>query len=157
MAMTILPRDDPRFPKGGPDPENDQLSRQQRAHAAKKDEREKFTSETVSIAVGPKATKMDVVLCWPSSARIVEEADPEDELGNVRRSRIWTGGKYIFAVYANNLPWHAADRAEWEAGARNAIEKFAAIRGLTITSGPRQEDTNRYNIMAETREEIRDH
>lgn len=155
MAMTILPRDDPRFPKGGPDPENDQLSRQQRAHWARKDEREQFQSETVTITVGPKAVKMDVVLRWPSSARIVEEADPEDDLGNVKRTRVWTGGKYIFAVYADNPVWHQADRAEWEAGARSAIEKFAAIRGVSITNGPRQEDTNRYNIMAETREEIR--
>ncbi len=152
MAMTVLDREDPRFPKGGPDPNNDQLSRQQRAHAARQDEREEFQSETVTISAGPKNAAMDVVLRWPRSARIVEY---RDDLGNIeRRERIWTGGKFIFAVFSDNPEWHKADRAEWEAGARNAIEKFAAMRNLTITTGPRQEDTNRFNQMAEVREPI---
>ena len=152
MAMSVLDRSDPRFPKGGPDPENDQLSRQQRAHAARQDEREEFQSETVTISAGPKNEPMDVALRWPRSARIVEH---RDDLGNVeRRERIWTGGKFIFAVFSDNPEWHKADRAEWEAGARNAIEKFAAMRNLTITAGPRQEDTNRFNQMAEVREPI---
>lgn len=155
MAMTIIPRDDPRFPKGGPDPDNDQLSRQQRAHAAKRDEREQFQTETVSITTGPKKVEVKVNLRWPRSARIVEVPDDgDDDLGNVRRQRVWTGGRYIFAVYNENPDWHAVPRDEWEAGASNAIEKFAAIKGVTITLGPKQEDTNRYNIMAETREII---
>lgn len=155
MAMTIIPRDDPRYPKGGPDPENDQLSRQQRAHWSKKDEREKFQPEVVTITTGPKKVPINVNLKWPRSARVVEIPDAdEDGLGNVRRERVWTGGRYIFAVYAENPEWHSAGRDEWEAGARNAIEKFAAIKGVTVILGPKQEDTNRYNIMAETREAI---
>lgn len=154
MAMTIIPRNDPRFPQGGPDPENDQLSRQQRAHAAKKDEREQFRKEVVSITIGPKKDAIKVHLKWPQSAQIVEVPDGNDDLGNVRRERVWTGGRYIFAVYNENPEWHSVPRDEWEAGARNAIEKFAAIKGVTVILGPKQEDTNRYNIMAETREQI---
>ncbi len=153
MAMTVIDRSDPRHPRGGPDPENDQLSRQQRAHAARQDEREEFQSATVSVSTGPKNAPMDVVLRWPRSARIIEH---KDDLGNIeRRERVWTGGRFIFAVYGDNPEWHKADRVEWESGARNAIEKFAAMRNLTITNGPRQEDTNRYNQMAECREEIK--
>ncbi len=106
----------------------------------------------MTISTGPKNTAVVVNLKWPRSARIVEH---KDDLGNVeRRERIWTPGRYVFAVYSDNPDWHKAARDEWEAGARNAIEKFAATRNLTIITGPRQEDTNRYNVMAETREPI---
>lgn len=152
MAMTVIDRNDPRFPGGGPNPENDQLSRQQRAHAAKVDEREEFKTETVTVSTGPKNTPMDVVLRWPRSAQIIER---KDGLGNVeRRERIWTGGKYVFAVFGDNPGWHKAARDEWEAGARSALEKFAAVKKVNIITGPKQEDTNRYNLMCETRETI---
>jgi hypothetical protein len=153
MAMTIIDRNDPRSQGGRPDPNNDMLSRQQRMNAARVDEREEFQTETVTISTGPKNEKQGVVLRWPRSARIVEH---RDDLGNVeRRERIWTGGKFVFAVYSDNPEWHKAARDEWEAAGRNAIEKFAAMKGLTITLGPKQEDTNRFNLMAETREPIR--
>ncbi len=152
MAFQMLDHSDPRFPKGGPDPEADHLARQKLEHARKVDEREEFQNETVTISTGPKNVAADVVLRWPRSARIIEETD---DLGNVvHRKRLWTGGRFIFAVYADNPSWHKAARDEWEAGARNAIEKFAAVRNLSIVNGPRQEDTNRYNVMAETREPI---
>lgn len=153
MAMTIIDRNDPRSQGGRPDPDNDMLSRQQRINAARQDEREEFQTETVTISTGPENTEQEVALRWPRSARIVET---RDDLGNVvHRERIWTGGKFVFAVYSDNPEWHKAARDEWEAAGRNAIEKFAAMKGLTITMGPKQEDTNRFNIMAEVREEIK--
>lgn len=152
MAIQILDRNDPRFPKGGPDPEDDQLARQKRMIRARKDERDVFKSETVQITVGPKKEKAEVVIKWPSSAQIIEHLD---DLGNVeRRERIWTGGRFIFAVYSDNQAWHSVSRDEWEAAAGNALEKFAALKGVSIILGPKQEDLNRYNIMVETRENL---
>jgi hypothetical protein len=151
MAFEVLGRDDPRFPKGkdlGPD----RLTQQQMAHSRKVDEKEVFTSETVTISTGPKNVAQDVVLRFPRSARIVETRDDLDNV--IHRERVWTGGKFVFAVYADNEPWHKAARDEWESAGRNAIDKFCAMRNLNIIHGPRAEDTNRYNIMAETREEI---
>ena len=75
MAIQILERNDPRFPQGGPDPESDQLARQKAMIRARQDERDVFKSETVQITFGPKKEKQDVVLKWPSSARIVETHD----------------------------------------------------------------------------------
>lgn len=152
MAMTVLDRNDPRFPKGGPDIEDDALARQMRAHAARKDEREEFVKEVVTISTGPSNTAHKVTLRYPRSARIIEH---KDDLGNIeKRERVWTNGRYIFAVYADNEGWHKAARDEWGAGACNAIEKFAAVHNVSIIFGPRPEDTNRYNIMAECREAI---
>ena len=152
MAIQILERNDPRFPQGGPDPESDQLARQKAMIRARQDERDVFKTETVQITFGPKKDKQDVVLKWPSSARIVET---HDDLGNVvHRERVYTGGRFIFAVYAENQHWHTVSRDEWEAAATNAIEKFAAAKGVSIIMGPKQEDMNRYNIMAETRENL---
>ena len=152
MVMQILDRNDPRFPKGGPDIADDKLAREGRAIRARQDEREEFVKVDVTISTGPKNDQNKVVLKYPRSARIIEH---RDDLGNVvKREREWTNGRFLFAVYADNAPWHKAARDEWEAGARNAIEKFSAMHGLTIMFGPRQEDTNRYNIMAELREAI---
>ncbi len=151
MAMQIIDRSDPRFPHDmaiG----DDQLARQRLLHARRVDEKEEFIKETVKISTGPKNIAVDVVLRYPRSAQIIEH---KDDLDNVtKRERIWTNGRFIFAVYSDNEDWHKAARDEWEAGARNAIEKFAAVRGAAIISGPRPEDTNRYNIMAECREAI---
>ncbi len=157
MAMQIIDRSDPRFPHDmqiGPD----RLERQQVEHARKVDEREEFVKETMTVSTGAKgpggkSVTIDIVVRYPRSARIEEE---RDDLGNVvNRKRVWTNGRFIFAVYNDNPDAHSLDREIWEAYARNAIEKFAAIHNnANIISGPRQEDTNRYNIMAETREAI---
>lgn len=152
MAMQVLDRNDPRFPKGGPDVDNDLLARQQIAHSRKVDEREEFQTEAVTISTGPKNTASVVNLRWPRSARIIEHKDDLDNV--VKRERVWTGGRFVFAVYGDNPDWHKAARDEWEAAARNAIEKFAAIRNASIIFGPRQEDTNRYNVMCEVREPL---
>ncbi len=152
MAFQILDRADPRFPQGGPDPEADQLARQKIMHARRVDEKEEFTSETVTISAGPKNTSVDVVVKFPRSARIVEQKDDLDNV--IHRERVWTNGRFAFAVYSENPLWHKAARDEWEAGARNALEKFAAMRGATIMNGPKAEDTNRYNMMIELRERI---
>jgi hypothetical protein len=152
MAVTILDRNDPRFPQGGPDPEADNLHRQRLSHAKKKDEREEFIKETVKIAVGPKATMSEVILRYPRSVHYIDTKDEDDIV--IKRDRVWTNGRYVFAVYSDNVPWHGVSRDEWEAGARNAVEKFCAIHNASIKFGPRQEDTNRYNIMAEVSEPI---
>ena len=151
MAFQVIDRSDPRFPHDmqiGPD----RLARQMVEHARRVDEKEEFVKETVTISTGPKNTAVDVVVRYPRSAQVVEERDDLDNV--VNRKRIWTNGRFIFAVYRDNEPWHKAARDEWEAAARNAIEKFAAVHSATITVGPRQEDTNRYNVMAECREAI---
>jgi len=153
MAFQVIDRSDPRFPSDmpiGPD----YLERQKVMHMRRVDEKEEFVKEKVTISTGPKNTAAEVVLRYPRSARIIEHKDDLDNI--VSRERVWTNGKFIFAVYADNPDWHKAARDEWEAGARNAIEKFAAIRGALIERGPRQEDTNRYNVMAECREAIVD-
>ncbi len=152
MAFQVLDRNDPRFPKGGPDVDNDYLAKQVIAHHRRQDEREEFITEVVMISFGPDKKAVEVKLRWPRSARIIETRDDLDNV--IHREREWTGGRFIFAVYADNPGWHSQARDEWEAGARNAIEKFAAMRNLAIVAGPRQEDTNRYNMMAETREPI---
>ncbi len=152
MAIQILDRNDPRFPQGGPDIDNDRLARQKIEHARKVDEREEFVKETVTISTGPKNTAANVVVKYPRSAQIVEH---KDDLGNVeRRERVWTKGRFAFAVYSDNPDWHKAARDEWEAGAKNGLEKFAAMRGCEIIHGPRPEHTNRYNVMVEFREPI---
>lgn len=153
MAITFLEPGDVRYPRGGPNPEDDRLARQRRAHAAKIDEREEFLTEEITISIGPKNEAHTVVLRYPRSAFVKEHRDDLDNV--VKRERVWTNGRFVFAVYADNPSWHKAARDEWEAGARQAIEKFTAIRGNTIIAGPRQEDTNRFNIMAEVREPIR--
>lgn len=150
--MEVLDRSDPRFPKGGPNVENDNLSRQQAMIRGRKDEKEIFKTETVPITFGPKKEKQEVILKWPSSARIIEHRDDLDNV--VKRERVYTGGKYIFAVYADNPHWQSVSRDEWQSAATNAIEKFAAMKGVSIVLGPRPEDMNRYNIMAETRENL---
>ena len=150
MAIQVLDRNDPRFPQGGPNVDDDRLARQKRAHAARNDEREEFQEEAVTVSTGPKNTAAVVKLRWPRSAQIVEHKDDLDNV--VRRERIWTNGRFVFAVYADNPDWHKAARDEWEAAARNAIEKFCAVKGASITFGPRNEDGNRYNMMAECRE-----
>jgi hypothetical protein len=150
--MEMLDHADPRFPKGGPNIEEDMLARQKRAHARRVDEREEFQREEVTISTGPKNTAVVVALRWPRSAYIQETRDDLDNV--VHRERVWTGGRFVFAVYSDNPDWHKAARDEWEAGARNALEKFCAMRNLSIVQGPRPEDTNRYNVMVETREPI---
>lgn len=153
MPFQILDETDPRwnapteFVKGP-----DRLARQIIEHRRKKDERESFVTEEVTISIGPKNTAAKVYLKWPKSAQIVEERDDLDNV--IARKRVWTNGRFVFAVYAENPDWHKAARDEWEAGARNAIEKFCAMKGASITFGPRQEDMNRYNIMVEVRDPL---
>ena len=154
MPFEILDRSDPRFPQGGPNVEDDQLSRQIRAHRAKKDEREEFTKETVVISTGPKNTASEVVVKYPRSAQIIEHKDDLDNV--IKRERVWTNGRFVFAVYTDNPNWHRAARDEWESAARNALEKFCALRGATIKMGPRAEDMNRYNIMVEVNNPIQE-
>jgi hypothetical protein len=151
MAFQVIDRSDPRFP---PNKEigADYLARQQMMHARRIDEKEEFVKETMTISTGPKNTQAEVVVRFPRSARIIEHKDDLDNV--IKRERIWTNGRFIFAVYSDNESWHKAARDEWEAGARNAIEKFAAVHNVSITVGPRPEDSNRYNIMAECREAI---
>ena len=153
MAVVMIDRADPRF-KVPTDVEvrPDRLERDRIMHRRKKDEREDFVTEEVTIQVGPKAAPAVLKLRWPKSAEIIEEKDDLDNV--VARTRVWTNGRYIFAVYADNPEWHKATREEWEGAAKNAIEKFCAIRGASIIFGPRQEDTNRYNIMVEVRDPI---
>ncbi len=157
MAFQVIDRSDPRFPHDmqiGPD----RLERDRLEHARRVDEKEEFVKETIIVSTGAKgpggkSMTFDVVVKYPRSARIVEH---KDDLGNVeRRERVWSNGRFIFAVYSDNPEAQSLDRAVWEAYARDAIEKFAAVHNnANIISGPRQEDTNRYNIMAETREAI---
>jgi len=156
MAFQVIDRSDPRFPHDmqiGPD----RLERQIAEHARRVDEREEFVKEPVTVSTGTKgpggkSITLDIVVRYPRSARIVEH---KDDLGNVvNRERIWSNGRFIFAVFSDNPEAQTLDRDVWEAYARNAIEKFAAVHNANIIFGPRPEDTNRYNIMAECREAI---
>jgi hypothetical protein len=158
MAIQMIDRSDPRFPSDMPIGD-DMLARQKLLHARRVDEREEFIKETVTVSTGIKgpggrSTTADIVVRYPRSAQIIEHKDDLDNV--VRRERIWTNGRFIFAVYNDNPAQHSMDRDVWEALARNAIEKFAAVHNANIIFGPRTEDTNRYNIMAECREAIQD-
>jgi hypothetical protein len=123
-------------------------------HRRKVDEREEFVNETVDISFGPKATVVPVNLKWPKSAEIVNEYDDLDNI--VARRRVWSNGMFVFAVYGENPQWHKTSRDEWEAAAGNALEKFCAMRKVSIKAGPKQEMMNRYNIMVETNEPMKE-
>ena len=111
-------------------PEDDIVNRQRREHAARQDPKEEFKTETVMVEYGPK------------------KAGGRDKSAVVLRYA-WDSC-YIFAVYADNPAWADRDRDEWEGSAKNAIEKFLAMRNLRIKMTPKPEDTNRYNVMCET-------
>lgn len=125
MAVTITP--------GSLEPldENDVVFRQKRALAARQDPTDTFKTESVEVEFGPKDEKTG-----KRSRRAVT-------------LRYAYNSTYLFAVYADNPGWVDVDRDEWEAGARNAIEKFCAVQNLQIKFGPRPEDSNRYNLMVE--------
>ncbi len=117
-------------------PDSDIVVRQQQDAARRRDPSDEYKTVEVEIESGPKDAK------------------------NGRRARVGLmlkfplDGTHVFAVYGDNPAFHSIDRDEWEAAARNAIEKFAGVRGLSITSGPKPENHNRYNMMAEVNKPI---
>lgn len=115
--------------------DDDVVTRQRREHQARVDATETFKNVTVKIEYGPKKAngsrdRADVVL------------------------RYALDSCYIFAVYADNPDWADRDRDEWESGAKNAIEKFLAMKNLQVKMTPKPEDTNRYNVMCEAHKPI---
>lgn len=115
------------------DPREDVVWRQRQARAAqeKGDAVETFKTEEVEVEDGP-----------------------EDEKGKRRFSKVILrfayDSPYIFAVYKDNPDFARRSRQEWTTLATDAIEKFFALRNLRVKMAPKPEDTNRYNVMAET-------
>jgi hypothetical protein len=116
------------------DPENDYVYRTQRAAAEQEKkvrQTETFRKELVTVEYGAPDLKTRK---RPSSTVVLKV--PYDS-------------QFAFAVYAENPEFHVRDRLEWEACAKDALEKFAAMAGVAIKLGPRPEDMNRYNFMVE--------
>lgn len=107
-------------PADAANPANDRLYAQQMEHAARVDEREEFKTVVVTVKGGAKV--------------------------NVKYA---LDSHYVFAVFAENKPHQALDKPEWDALAKDALEKFAAMNGRTIKFGPRAEDGQHYNMMVE--------
>ncbi len=122
MAVTVLAGLD-RMSK------DDAVYRQQVEHASRTDPKDTFKMVDIEIEYGPK----------------LDGKRARDKL----TLRYAYDSTYLFAVYGDNPAWGNRDRDEWDAGARNAIEKFCATNNLQIKFGPRPEDMNRYNLMAE--------
>ena len=114
----------------GKSPLDDVVYRQQAAARARQDKSDDYKTTEIEIEAGPK-----------------------DGQGRRRRTKVKLkyalDGYFVFAVYGENKDFHSLDREEWDAVAKNAIEKFAATGGHQIKLGPRAEDHNRYNFMAE--------
>lgn len=116
--------------KAGVDPMDDAVYRHQYEASKRVDKSDDYKNTTIEVEVGPKnatgkRSRTPVVLKYALD------------------------GFYIFAVFKDNVPFHSLDREEWEHAAKNALEKFAATGGFQIKLGPRPEDGNRYNFMAE--------
>lgn len=56
---------------------------------------------------------------------------------------------FVFAVYKENPTFHDRDELEWDAAARNALEKFVAAGGHQLKNGPLHEHGARYNYFIE--------
>src|SRR5580693_5722973 len=122
----------------GKNPEDDALFRQQRDSARRVDKKDDFEYETVGIGGGvldattKKKTRHEVVI------------------------KFALDGWYAFATLNDNLEaFKDAEREIWMACANNALEKFAAMHGLSVKMGPRPEDHNRYNAMIEVNKPIK--
>jgi hypothetical protein len=122
MGFTVLTQEN------GPD---DFVRRMQAAHARRVDPSDVYKTVQVTVEHGPKNEK-GVRARSPITLRYAMDAP------------------YLFAVFGDNQTWADLDRDEWDAAAKNAIEKFCAVRNLQIKFGPRPEDGNRYNWMCET-------
>ncbi len=109
---------------------DDTIARQRREHAMRVDPKERFKNE-----------------------KVVVEDGPADSKGNRQRSEIVlryaVDSPYVFAVYSENKAFHSRGDSEWQASARVALQKFAAMRDLQIKFGPRPEDGTPFNHMAE--------
>ena len=128
----------------------------------------------ISVNVGIPAGKdpmLDAVYRAQMAAKQRQDKSDEYKLVSVeieagtknaqgRRPRVKVNLKYaldgcfLFAVFRDNASFHDLDREEWEAAAKNALERYAAVNGLQIKSGPRPEDGNRYNFMIEATKPI---
>lgn len=106
-------------PANPSNPASDRLYQMQMEHAARVDPTETFKTEQVKV----KAGTVNLKYAWDSP--------------------------YAFAVFADNAHFQEKDRAEWDAIAKDALEKFAAVKSRQIKFGPRPEDNNRYNHMIE--------
>jgi hypothetical protein len=112
------------------DPMTDRLYRQQLEHARRQDPKEVFETVEVSVDDG----KPDKDGHRPQSAVQLRYA---------------LDSNYIFAVYGENEYWHSRSTDEWKSAAKDGLVKFAAIRNRRVVLGPRDEDSNRYNVMLE--------
>lgn len=56
---------------------------------------------------------------------------------------------YIFAVFSENTAYHNRERDEWDHAARTALEKYVALKGVRVKSGPMREFGNAYNWTVE--------
>ena len=104
---------------------NDIVFRQRLEHAARVAPRDEFRSAVVHVELGPLHTRYPITLKYALNSH------------------------YVFAVFAENPAFHDRDREEWSHVADNALEKFAAVRGLQIKLGPRPEDMQPRNRMVE--------
>lgn len=128
MAVTIITQVD-RPSK------NDKLAQQQAEHRRRVDTRDSYVDEkvTVHFGAGGKDATHDITLTRPIN------------------------GPYVFITAAKNQAIANHNSYEvWQAVAHDAINKFCGLRSASIKFGPRPEDHNRYNFMAELQAPIGD-
>lgn len=118
------------------DPMSDVVNRQQAAARERQDPGDSYEFTSVKVEAGAKDSK--------TGKRLQIE---------VKLKWAWDG-RYVFAVYSDNPIFMDEERDVWDGAARNALEKFCAIKGVRIKLGPRPEDGNRYNYMTETEKVI---
>ena len=85
-------------------------------------------TEIVKMGFGPDNAKTEIKLRW----------EP--------------GSNFVFATYGDNRNWAEQASQIWRTAAAEALQRFCALKNLSITGGPRPEDSNPFNMMVEIRE-----
>jgi hypothetical protein len=116
----------------GKDPWEDQVFRNQWESWDRKDATDEYKYTEVEVEYGPKPVK----------------AGEKRNTAKVTL-KFALDGRYMFAVYGDNKHLHNQERDEWDAMAKNALEKFAGVNGFHVDLGPMPEQHNRYNYFVE--------
>ena len=114
---------------------DDKLTQQQAEHRRRVDPKDSYVNAkvTVMFGAGGKDSQHEITLRYPVK------------------------GQHIFVTAAENQAIANRNSYEvWRAVAYDAINKFCGLRGVGVKFGPRPEDHNRYNFMAELQEALTD-
>jgi hypothetical protein len=116
-------------------PEDDQIYRAQMQAAQREDAKDVYKLEPITVSYGLPGDKgkyptAEVTLRYPLDA------------------------PYLFCCLSDNAACERLAYPDWVSLANEALQKFAAMRGLPVKLGPRAEDHNKYSQYVETNRPI---